>query len=101
MKNLHLTIAALAVLTAVPAGAEEQRINVGVGELTCPTCSFTVAAAMRGVSSVEIIDFQEGSEFGKGTYVVAFDDQVANPEMIVDAILATGYPAELLQPGDS
>lgn len=101
MKNLHLTLAVLGMLTAVPASADEQRINVGVGELTCPTCSFTVAAAMRGVSSVEIIDFQEGSEFGKGTYVVAYDDQVANPDMIVGAILATGYPAEILQPGDS
>lgn len=101
MNNIHLALAILGALTAVPASADEQRINVSVGELTCPTCSFTVAAAMRGVSSVEIIDFQEGSEFGKGTYMVAYDDQVANPGMIVDAILATGYPAKILQPNDS
>ena len=91
----------LGILAAMPASAEEQRINVGVAELTCPTCSFTVAAAMRGVPTVEIVDFQEGEEFGTGTYVVAFDDQAANPDMIIEAVLANGYPAEVLQAGES
>ena len=79
MKNLYLALATLGILAAMPASADEQRINVGVGELTCPTCSFTVAAAMRGVPTVEIIDFQEGEEFGTGTYVVAFDDRQPTP----------------------
>ncbi|MGR3708897.1 MAG: periplasmic mercury ion-binding protein [Alterinioella nitratireducens] len=101
MKPIQRAIVALGILAAVPASAEEQRINIGVGELTCPTCSFTVAAAMRGVPTVEIIDFTEGEEFGTGTYIVAFDDQAANPDMIIDAVLSNGYPAELLQAGDS
>jgi len=101
MKDIHLVFAVLGLLAAVPASADEQRVNIGVGELTCPSCSFTVAAAMRGVPSVQIIDFQEGSEYGKGIYSVAYDDQAANPEMIVNAVLADGYPAEVLQPGDS
>ena len=101
MKHLSLALATLGILAAMPASAEEQRINVGVAELTCPTCSFTVAAAMRGVPTVEIVDFQEGEEFGTGTYVVAFDDQAANPDMIIEAVLANGYPAEVLQAGDS
>ena len=75
MKHLSLALATLGILAAMPASAEEQRINVGVAELTCPTCSYTVAAAMRGVPSVEIIDFMEGEEFGTGTYIVAFDDE--------------------------
>ena len=79
MKKIQLALATLSVLAAMPASADEQRINVGVGDLTCPTCSFTVAAAMRGVPTVEIIDFQEGEEFGTGTYVVAFDDQATSP----------------------
>ena len=99
MKPIQRAIVALGILAAAPASAEEQRINIGVGELTCPTCSFTVAAAMRGVPTVEIIDFTEGEEFG--TYIVAFDDQAANPDMIIDAVLSNGYPAELLQAGDS
>ena len=101
MKSLHLALAVVGTLAAFPASAAEQRINIGVGELTCPTCSYTVAAAMRGVPSVEIIDFMEGEEFGTGTYIVAFDDQAANPDMIIDAVLSNGYPAELLQAGDS
>jgi len=101
MKHLSLALATLGILAAMPASAEEQRINVGVAELTCPTCSFTVAAAMRGVPTVEIVDFQEGEEFGTGTYVVAFDDQAASPDMIIEAVLANGYPAEVLQAGES
>ena len=101
MKHLSLALATLGILAAMPASAEEQRINVGVAELTCPTCSFTVAAAMRGVPTVEIVDFQEGEEFGTGTYVVAFDDQAANPDMIIEAVLTNGYPAEVLQAGES
>lgn len=101
MKHLSLALATLGILVAMPASADEQRIKVGVGELTCPTCSFTVAAAMRGVPTVEIIDFQEGEEFGTGTYVVAFDDQATSPDMIIEAILSNGYPAEVLQAGES
>ncbi|MFW8596307.1 periplasmic mercury ion-binding protein [Cribrihabitans neustonicus] len=101
MKNIFLTLSALGVLAAAPASAGEQRINVGVGKLTCPSCSFTVAAAMRGVPSVEIVDFLEGQSWGEGTYVVAYDDEAATPEMIVNAVLANGYPAEILQPGGS
>ena len=101
MKNILLILSTLGVLAAVPARAAEQRINVGVGELTCPSCSFTVAAAMRGVPTVEIVDFREGQSWSEGIYVVVYDDQAADPDMIVNAILATGYPAEVLQPDDS
>ena len=101
MKTIQLAIAALGILAAIPASADEQRINVGVGELTCPSCSFTVAAAMRGVPSVEIVDFLEGETWGEGIYVVAYDDQAASPDMIINAVLANGYPAEVLQSGDS
>ena len=31
----------------------------------------------------------------------AFDDQAANPDMIIEAVLANGYPAEVLQAGES
>ena len=98
MKSLHLALAVVGTLAAFPASATEQRINIGVGELTC---SYTVAAAMRGVPSVEIIDFTEGEEFGTGTYIVAFDDEAADQDMIVEAIRATGYPADIIESGDS
>ena len=56
---------------------------------------------MRGVPSVEVIDFTEGEEFGTGTYVVIFDDEVADQTMIVDAIRDIGYPADILVSGES
>lgn len=101
MKTIRLAITALGILAAVPLSAEEQRINIGVGELTCPTCTYTAATAMRGVPSVEVIDFTEGEEFGTGTYVVIFDDEVADQTMIVDAIRDIGYPADILVSGES
>ncbi|APZ51004.1 hypothetical protein Ga0080574_TMP670 (plasmid) [Salipiger abyssi] len=55
---------------------------------------------MRGVPSVEIIDFMEGEEFGTGTYIVAFDDEAADQDMIVEAIRATGYSADIVESGD-
>jgi mercuric ion binding protein len=56
---------------------------------------------MRSVPSVEIVDFLEGQRWDEGVFVVTYDDQAANPAMIVQAIMANGYPAEVLPAGDS
>ncbi|OZB17771.1 MAG: periplasmic mercury ion-binding protein [Rhodobacterales bacterium 34-62-10] len=101
MKSLHLALAVVGTLAAFPASAAEQRIAVGVSELSCPTCSFTVAAAMRDVPTVDIVEFTEGEEYGTGIFVVTYDDEAADPGMIVEAIRATGYPAEIVESGDS
>jgi mercuric ion binding protein len=89
------------LLAAVPALADEQRINISVSELTCPSCAYIAAGSMRSVPSVEIVDFLEGQRWDEGVFVVTYDDQAANPAMIVQAIMANGYPAEVLPAGDS
>lgn len=101
MRRLFLPVVASILLTALPVLAEEQRISVNVSEMTCPTCSFTVSSSMRQVPSVEIVEFQESDTFGEGVFMVTYDDAVATPEMIIEAITANGYPAEVLQAGAS
>lgn len=101
MKKYLLPIAILAGLSGSAAFADEQRISVNVGDLTCPSCSFIVASSMRTVPSVEIFDFLEGRAWGEGIFVVTYDDQIANPDMIIQAVMANGYPAEVLTDDNS
>jgi copper chaperone CopZ len=101
MNKLLFHVAVAATLIASPALAEEQQIRIGVSEMTCPTCSFTVASSMRRVPTVEVLEFQESEMFGEGVFTVTYDDQSADPAMIVEAIMANGYPAEVLSAGES
>lgn len=100
MKTILLTTITAGLMTTLPAFADEQRVKINVGEMTCPSCSFTVARSMRTVPTVEIVDFQEGAQFGEGVFVVTFDDETASADMIVDAVMANGYPARIA-PGDN
>ncbi|WP_127600609.1 periplasmic mercury ion-binding protein [Nitratireductor alexandrii] len=96
MKHILLSsVLAVAALSS-QAFAEEQTVEIAVSELTCPSCSFIVASSMRGVPSVEINDFVEGPEYGHGVYNVTFDDAEASVERIIEAVMANGYPAEVL-----
>ncbi|WP_370159247.1 periplasmic mercury ion-binding protein [Limimaricola soesokkakensis] len=96
MNKFLLPLAIVGGLATFPAFAGEQQINISVSEMTCPTCSFTVASSMRQVPSVEIVDFQESATFGQGVFIVTYDDEAADAETIVDAVMANGYPAEVL-----
>ncbi len=101
MKHTLLSSVLAVAAFASAAFAEERTVEIAVSELTCPSCSFIVASSMRGVPSVEINDFAEGPESGHGVYNVTFDDAEASVERIIEAVMANGYPAEVLQPGDS
>ncbi|MAW86278.1 MAG: periplasmic mercury ion-binding protein [Phyllobacteriaceae bacterium] len=96
MKKYLVPAAICAWIVASPALAGEKRIDVNVGELTCPSCSYIAASSMKAVPSVEIVDFKQGSKWGEGVFTVTFDDQLADADMIVDAVKANGYPAEVL-----
>lgn len=87
---------ALSSLLAAPVLAGEQTVRISVGGLTCPSCSFIVASALKEVPSVVIDDFSEGPEATQGIYVVTFDDAKTTPEDLVDAVEVNGYPADLL-----
>lgn len=92
---------AASLIGAAPAIAAEQQVSIDVSELTCPSCSFTVATAMKRVATVKVIEFQESETFGEGVFTVTYDDAVTTPELIVEAVTANGYPAQIVTAGDS
>ena len=101
MKKLMLTIASAAALSGAAVQADEQRVSINVAEMTCPSCNFIVGRSIHSVESTSILDFTEGFEFGEGVFVVTYDDAVATPDMIVEAVMANGYPAEVLTDDNS
>ena len=96
MKHILLSSALAIAAFASAAFAEERTVEIGVSELTCPSCSFIVASSMRGVPSVVIDSFVDGPEYGQGVYSVTFDDAETTVESIIEAVMANGYPAEIL-----
>ena len=95
MKPFLLSTLTIAALSA-PALAEERQVEIAVGALTCPSCSFIVANSMRGVPSVEIAEFEDGPEYGQGVFSVTYDDSETSIESIIGAVTANGYPAHVL-----
>jgi mercuric ion binding protein len=96
MKRILLSSALAVAAFSAPALAEERTVEIAVSELTCPSCSFIVASSMRGVPSVQIDDFMDGPEYGQGIYSVTFDDAETSVDSIIAAVMANGYPAEIL-----
>ncbi len=87
-------------LTATTAFAGEATTSLDVTGLTCPSCSFIVATALKRVETVEIVNFTEGAS-EDGTYVLRFNDAVTNPEALIAAITGVGYGATLSTEGGS
>lgn len=96
MRHTLLSSAVCLAAFASAAFAEERTVEIGVSELTCPSCSFIVASSMRGVPSVEIDGFVDGPEYGQGVCSVTFDDAKTTAEGIIEAVMANGYPAKIL-----
>lgn len=96
MKRILLSSALVVAAFSAPVLAEERTVEIAVSELTCPSCSFIVASSMRGVPSVQIDDFVDGPEYGQGVYSVTFDDAETSVDSIIAAVMANGYPAEIL-----
>ncbi|WP_448328202.1 heavy-metal-associated domain-containing protein [Sulfitobacter sp. M13] len=82
------------ILSAGGAMAAEATTRVDVEGLTCPSCSYIVATAMKRVKSVEILEFIEG-DAENGLYVLRYDDVLTDPEAIVAAVTGVGYGASL------
>jgi mercuric ion binding protein len=87
-------------LTATTAFAGEATTSLDVKGLTCPSCSFIVATALKRVETVEIVNFTEGTA-EDGTYLLRFDDAVTTPKALVAAVTGVGYDATLNTEGGS
>lgn len=95
MKLVLSALLSLASASAVMAAEATTRIDVT--GLTCPSCSYIVATALKRVDSVEIIEFTEGQS-EDGTYLLRFDDSLTSPEALVAAVTDVGYGASLAAP---
>ena len=96
MKHILMSSAVAIAAFASAAFAEERTVEIAVSELTCPSCPLIVASSMRGVPSVQVDDFVEGPEDGNGVFSVSFDDAETSVESIIEAVMANGYPAQVL-----
>jgi mercuric ion binding protein len=91
--KLLITTAAL-FLSASATLAAEATTRIFVEGLTCPSCSYIVATAMKRVDSVKVQEFIAG-EAENGLYVLRYDDALADPQAIIAAVTAVGYAATL------
>ena len=97
MKPVFLSVTAIALMMGSAALAAEQTVRINVGKLTCSSCSYIVATAMKSVESVEIIDFVEDTDFQEGLYTVRFDDELTSAESILEDVSDNGYPATVVE----
>ncbi|MGR3498585.1 MAG: heavy-metal-associated domain-containing protein [Limimaricola soesokkakensis] len=91
----HLLLAASLGLAPVALQAEEAETRLHVTGLTCPSCSYIVATALKHIDTVEIAEFAEG-EAEDGLYVLRYDDLVTDPEALIAAVTGVGYGASLV-----
>ncbi|QYX58314.1 hypothetical protein K1T73_08120 [Roseovarius sp. SCSIO 43702] len=80
--------------------ADEAETRLHVTGLTCPSCSYIVASALKKVETVKIAEFTEG-EAKDGTYLLQYDDAVIDPEALIAAVTGVGYGASLVAGGGS
>ena len=96
----HLLFATILSVSPTVILAADAETRLHVTGLTCPSCSFIVATALKRVETVEIAEFVEG-EAADGVYVLQYDDTVTGPDRLIAAITGVGYGATLDPEGDS
>lgn len=87
-------LAAMLMLAPAMSQAGEAETRLHVTGLTCPSCSYIVATALKRIDTVEIAQFTEG-DAEDGVYVLRYDDAVTDPEALVAAVTNVGYGAAL------
>lgn len=93
-------LAATLTLAPVMSLGGEAETRLHVTGLTCPSCSYIVATALKKVATVQIAEFTEG-DAEDGTYLVQYDDAVTDPEALLTAVTGVGYVASLVSGGGS
>lgn len=86
-------IAAVAPMTATPAGAQsvisEKTVTFAVENMTCALCPVTVKRAMEGVEGVRAVEVNLEAK----TATVVFDTGMTDADVIAEASANAGYPA--------
>ncbi|VAW19934.1 hypothetical protein MNBD_ALPHA12-2111 [hydrothermal vent metagenome] len=95
MKRIIISIALFFMFLVPNAFAAQKQVSLEVGGLTCPSCFYIAGKAMLSVTSVQILKFIEGKN-QTAVYVVSYDDEAAEPELIVKAVIGYGYPAKIV-----
>ncbi len=94
MKRLSTAaFAALMLLAAHGASADERTVTLKVDNLFCATCPYIVKRTLSripGVTEVEV-SYQEK------TAVITFDDRKTNLAALLAATAGTGFPATVIE----
>ena len=90
----RMLLAAILWISPTATLAAEAETRLHVTGLTCPSCSYIVATALKRVETVVIAEFVEG-EAEEGVYVLHYDDAVTGPDRLVAAVTGVGYGATL------
>ncbi|OOY05384.1 MULTISPECIES: cation transporter [unclassified Thioclava] len=91
----RILLAAILLVVPAVALAEEAQTRLHVTGLTCPSCSYIVATALKRVDTVEIAEFVEG-DAEDGIYVLHYDDSVTDPDALIATVSGVGYGATLV-----
>jgi copper chaperone CopZ len=95
-----IILAATLLLAPAATLAAEAEIRLHVTGLTCPSCSYIVATALKKIETVEITEFTEG-EADDGVYVLTYDDAATAPGALIEVVTGVGYGAALAVDGGS
>jgi len=92
----YLTLSLLGLLVATGVQAAEKQASIEVSELSCPSCPYIAADAVKSIDSVEILqgDYDQAAE--KIVFLVSYDDAITTPEAIAQASMQYGYPGRVL-----
>jgi periplasmic mercuric ion binding protein len=76
--------------------AAEQQARIEVSELSCPSCPYIAADAVKSIESVEIIRGEYDQAAEKMVLLVSYDDVLTTPDAIAGAPMQYGYPGRVL-----
>lgn len=91
MQTKWIFLGALIFITAHPAFAAIQTVDLNVSNMTCSACPITVKKALQKVPGVTKV----AVSLEKKEARVTFDDSKASIAKLEDATFEAGYPAKL------
>lgn len=96
MTRIAIFLAAAVVASA--ANAVERQVRVEIGGLTCPSCPYIAASALRSVESVDIVEAYYDVAAQKAVFLLSYDDDLTTPDIIAGSTMEYGYPGRVLDP---